>query len=76
MIDATAAAQQAGALPGTDAERMAALVRATTHGAVELALTGHLSADGKGKASPDQLVDDLFGYLLRSGDASKSEASS
>jgi hypothetical protein len=29
---------------------MAALLRATTHGAVELALTGHLAADGKGKS--------------------------
>ncbi|WP_405057453.1 TetR/AcrR family transcriptional regulator [Kribbella sp. NBC_01505] len=63
LIEATAAAQQAGTLPGTDPERMAALLRATTHGAVDLALTGHLVADGKGKATPALLVADLFDYL-------------
>ncbi|GAA5068299.1 TetR/AcrR family transcriptional regulator [Thermocatellispora tengchongensis] len=63
LVAATAAAQRAGGLPGDDPERMAALLRAAAHGAVELALTGHLAADGKGKVAPDELVEDLFGYL-------------
>jgi hypothetical protein len=39
------------------------LLRATAHGAAELASAGHLAEGGKGNASPEQLVDDLLGYL-------------
>ena len=63
LVEATAAAQRSGQLPAADPERLSALLQALANGAVELALAGHLSPDGKGRASPDDLVDDLFGYL-------------
>jgi len=63
FIDAVARAQESGALPHGDPERLAALIQATAHGAVDLALSGHLSRSGKGHASPDDLVNDLFTHL-------------
>lgn len=63
MVDFVAEVQRAGGLPAGDPERLAALIRALTQGAIDLALTGHLSPDGKGKSSPESLVDDLFRYL-------------
>jgi AcrR family transcriptional regulator len=63
LVEATSAAQRAGQLPTADPERLSALLQALANGAVELALAGHLSPRGKGRASPDDLVDDLFGYL-------------
>ena len=63
-VEAVAAAQRSGDLPPAAPERLAALIRALAHGAVDLALAGHLSAEGKGGAGPDDLVEDLFGYLL------------
>jgi AcrR family transcriptional regulator len=63
LVDLVAATQDAGALPAGDPERMAALLRALAHGAANLASTGHLASHGKGHASPDELVDDLFDYL-------------
>jgi len=44
-------------------ERTAALLMATAHGAIDLALGGHLAADGKGGADPTDLVDDLIDLL-------------
>jgi len=38
-------------------------VPALAHGAVDLALAGHLSPAGKGRATPAELADDLLGYL-------------
>jgi AcrR family transcriptional regulator len=64
LVDLTAAAQSEGDLPAGDPERVAALVRALAHGAAELSITGHLAADGKGHATAENLVDDLF-HLLR-----------
>ena len=58
-----AAAQSAGELPAGDSERMAALILSLAHGAADRAIGGHLSAKGKGRADPEDLVDDLFGYL-------------
>ena len=58
-----AAAQRAGQLPAGDPERLASLLLALTHGAVDLALAGHLSPAGKGHATPAELADDLLGYL-------------
>ena len=55
--------QRASRLPDGDPERLAALLQALAHGAVALALAGHLSPGGKGHASPGNLVDDLLGYL-------------
>lgn len=63
------AAQQAGALPAGDPERLAALLRALAHGAADLALIGHLAADGKGHADPGDLVDDLLRYLCQAATA-------
>lgn len=55
--------QRARELPDGDPERLAALLQALAHGAVALALAGHLSPGGKGHASPGDLVDDLIGHL-------------
>lgn len=61
-----AAAQRTGQLPPGDTERLAALIQALAHGAVDLALAGHVSAQGKGNAGPHDLVDDLLGHLRAS----------
>jgi AcrR family transcriptional regulator len=63
LVEAVEAAQAAKALPEGDSERVAALILAVTHGAVDLALSGHLSAAGKGHASAEDLVDDVLRYL-------------
>lgn len=65
LVDLVTAVQKAGALPGGDAERLTALLLALAHGAVDLALSGHLARDGKGRADPDDLIDDLFGQLAK-----------
>jgi AcrR family transcriptional regulator len=56
-------AQAAGDLPPGDVERVAALVQATAHGAIDLTLAEHLSPTGKGHATPADLIDDLFDAL-------------
>lgn len=63
LIAAVARAQAAGDLPNDDPERIAALLQAVAHGAADLALAGHLSRDGKGRAAPADLVDDLLRHL-------------
>jgi AcrR family transcriptional regulator len=63
LVGMVAEAQRAGRLPAADPERLASLLLAVTHGAVDLALAGHLSPDGKGRATPEDLAEDLFGYL-------------
>jgi AcrR family transcriptional regulator len=63
FVDLVAWAQEVRALPPGDAVRLASLLRALTHGAADLAFAGHLNATGKGNAAPDELVDDLLGYL-------------
>jgi AcrR family transcriptional regulator len=63
LVGIVADAQGAGALPAGDPVRLASLLRAAAHGAADLASAGHLEAKGKGHASPQQLVDDLLGYL-------------
>ena len=63
LIDIVTIAQRAGLLPPGDSDRLTALLQALVHGAVDLALIGHLSPGGKGHASPEDLVDDLLGYL-------------
>ena len=66
LTELVEAAQAAGSLPAGDPVRLASLVRSVAHGAADLAATGHLSATGKGHASPQQLVDDLLQYLQKS----------
>jgi AcrR family transcriptional regulator len=63
FVDLVALAQKDRALPPGDSVRLASLLRALTHGAADLAFAGHLAAAGKGNAGPDDLVDDLLGYL-------------
>lgn len=63
LIAAVSRAQATGDLPNDDPERIAALIQAVAHGAADLALAGHLSRDGKGRAAPADLVDDLFRHL-------------
>jgi AcrR family transcriptional regulator len=63
LVGIVTAAQDAGTLPGGDPVRLASLLRALAHGGADLASAGHLMPDGKGHASPEQLVDDLLGYL-------------
>jgi AcrR family transcriptional regulator len=62
-------AQASGDLPQGDPERLSALLLALAHGAADRALGGHLSANGKGHADPEDLVDDLFRYLQRAARA-------
>lgn len=69
FVQAVAAAQGAGALPAGDPERVAALLQALGHGAADLALGGHLARDGKGRAGPEDLVEDLFALLERAAGA-------
>jgi len=64
-----AAAQDVGALPAGDPVRLASLVRALAHGGADLAAAGHLAPDGKGHAGPEQLIDDLLGYLRLAAEA-------
>jgi hypothetical protein len=64
-----AEAQRAGSLPAAEPERLAYLLLAVTHGAVDLALAGHLAPDGKGQAAPGDLAEDLLGYLTAAAPA-------
>jgi AcrR family transcriptional regulator len=73
LVRAVTLAQGEGRLPSGDAERMASLLLALSHGAVTLALAGHLARDGKGRASPDDLVADLFACLRKSGGVADAE---
>jgi AcrR family transcriptional regulator len=63
LVDAVCAAQESGAIQAGEAERMASLLLSATHGAASLALNGHLSRKGKGKADPDDIVDDLLALV-------------
>jgi len=63
LVAAVRDAQASREVAGGDPERVAALILATAHGAVDLALSGHLSETGKGHARPQDLVDDLLAHL-------------
>jgi AcrR family transcriptional regulator len=63
LIGTVRAAQDRQALPQGDPDRLTALLRATAHGAADLASAGHLSPSGKGHTDAPGLVDDLFAYL-------------
>lgn len=63
LTAAVEAAQKAGDLPTGDAERIASLILSLAHGAADLALGGHLSKTGKGRADPAMLVNDLIDLL-------------
>ena len=61
LVGVVAECQEAGKLPGGDPVELAALVYATVHGAVDLALAGH--AEEKGLADPLALVRSLIAHL-------------
>ncbi len=63
LIQAVSDAMESGQIVSGDAERVAYLILALAHGAADLALGGHLSATGKGKADPEGLIDDLLRIL-------------
>ena len=63
LVELARTAQRAGELPPGNPERIAYLMLSLAHGAVDLALAGHLSAKGKGGADPQMLIDDLFTLL-------------
>jgi len=64
FVGAVAACQEAGELPGEDPVELAAVLFATTHGAVELTLAGH-AEEGKGLGDPAKLVHALLAQLRR-----------
>jgi AcrR family transcriptional regulator len=63
LVAAVLDSQENGELPSGDPERLTAMLLALAHGATDLALAGHLAKDGKGHASPGDLVDDLMQHL-------------
>lgn len=62
FVRAVAECQEAGTLPGEDAVEIAALVYATAHGAVDLALSGH-AEEAKRLGDPLALVRLLLFHL-------------
>jgi AcrR family transcriptional regulator len=66
FVDLVARAQAEGDLPAGEPDRMTSLVMALAHGACHLALAGHLAREGKGRADPVDLVEDLLANLRRS----------
>jgi AcrR family transcriptional regulator len=63
LTEIVRAAQERSALPAGDPDRLAALLRATAHGAADLQISGHLSPQGKGGSDAIGLIDDLLAYL-------------
>jgi hypothetical protein len=64
LIGLVIEAQRAGSLPtAAEPERLTALLRATVQGAADLAISGHLARDGKGRAAPEGVIDDLLASL-------------
>ena len=64
FVGAVAACQEAGELPGGAPVELAAILFATTHGAVELTLSGHAKEE-KGFGEPIRLVGALLARLRR-----------
>ncbi len=63
LIRSVEKAQARQEIQAGDPERLSSLLLALAHGAAHLALAGHLVADGKGKATAEDLVGDLFEQL-------------
>jgi len=64
FVGAVVVCQEAGELPGGDPVELAAILFATTHGAVELTLSGHAEEE-KGLGDPTRLVRALLARLRR-----------
>lgn len=63
FIDSIAVLRRNGTIRVGDNERTAALFLSLIHGSIEMALGGHLSAEGKGRSDPQGLIDDLIEML-------------
>ncbi|GAA3725325.1 TetR/AcrR family transcriptional regulator [Salinactinospora qingdaonensis] len=63
LVEVVAADQRAGLLPEGDCKRLASLVLALAHGAVDLTLAEPVSPRPAGQTSPEELVDDMFDRL-------------
>ncbi|MGK6319015.1 TetR/AcrR family transcriptional regulator [Sphingomonas sp. DT-204] len=63
FIDVIALVRSAGKIRPGDNDRTAALFMSLIHGSMDMALGGHLSADGKGRADPQGLIDDFIEML-------------
>lgn len=63
FVTAVADAQAAGEISRGSPERVAALLLAVAQGAVDRSLAGHLMPQGKDRASPVDIVDDVFALL-------------
>ena len=62
LVRAIVACQEAGELPAGDPVELAALIYATSHGAVDLALSGHAEEE-KGLDDPARIVRSLLARL-------------
>ncbi|MGI5146311.1 TetR/AcrR family transcriptional regulator [Plantactinospora sp. CA-294935] len=62
LLGAVTASQRTGELPAGDPIALAELLRATSHGAIELALGGHLAKNGS-TTTPADLVSRLLALL-------------
>jgi AcrR family transcriptional regulator len=60
-------AQEEGALPEGEPQRLTALLLALAHGAVDLSLAGHLSPQGTRPLTPADTVNDLLERLKSAG---------
>lgn len=70
LMDAVRRCQDAGQVPEGDPDRRTAMLLALVHGAVNLSLSGHVAArDGKGRAGPADIVDDVLDLLSTSARA-------
>jgi AcrR family transcriptional regulator len=63
LVDLVRQCQTDGTLPQGEPERVAAMLLSIAHGASSLALNGHLSREGKGKASPEDIIDDFLALI-------------
>lgn len=66
LVDTVVAEQRRGSLPGGPPGRVADLIRSTAHGAIDLALAGHLSKHDELPTTPQELVADFLAILRRS----------
>lgn len=66
FVEAVAECQKAGQLPDGDTVELAALMAATSHGAVDQTLAGHVEAE-KGQGDPLALVRLLLSHLRTDG---------
>lgn len=64
LSDIVSRAQSSGELPRGDPERCTMMLLSLAHGAVDLALAGHLNPGGKGPLRALDIVDDFLARLM------------